>query len=284
MMLHDLTLIPWLQFALNWAIIIGLLAGLLLEQVYPRHQPARADPLAAGRDQQWSRWYNDAHNLLLWIVGVAILSLSLGGGLNGLLFALQQHQVGLLNLLALPWWLKAILGLLLLDFVEYLMHRLSHNVRWLWLLHAVHHSDTKLDVTANLRTHPLHLLLLVGFKVVAVIAIGLPLWVFLLKEIMTVVMGALHHAAIEWPAWIDRRLSWLLITPRGHWLHHSPDMPESNSNFGQVFSFWDRLFGTYSTPRAGQTRFGLAALSTRSWHSGWGMLMTPWRARNMGRL
>lgn len=239
MMPHDFTLIPWLKFALNWAIILGLLFGLLLEQVVPRHALPSFGHIDPPQSllQKWSRWYNDGHNLLLWIVGALILSFTLGGDLYQFLFSLQMHQVGLLNLIAMPWWLQAVLGILMLDFAEYLAHRLSHNVRWIWLLHSVHHSDTKLTITANLRGHPLHLLFVICFKIVAVMAIGLPFWAFLLKEIMTVVMGMLHHAAVEWPAFVDRYAGWLLITPRGHWQHHSPDMAQTNSNYGQVFSF-----------------------------------------------
>lgn len=277
MTLHDFILIPWLKFILNWSIILGLLAGLALEQIVPRRRPPHTTA-------SWSRWYNDGHNLLLWIAGAAILSLTLGGGVHQLLISLQMQKVGLLNLIPMPWWLQALLGLLLLDCAEYLLHRLSHNVRWLWLLHAVHHSDTRMDITANLRAHPLHLLFVILFKIVAVMAIGVPFWAFLLKEILTVTMGMAHHAAVEWPAFIDRRLSWFLITPRGHWLHHSPDLPHTNSNYGQVFSFWDRMFGTYVHPEIGQTRFGLAAIDARAWHSVWGLLMLPWRARKLDKL
>ena len=94
----------------------------------------------------------------------------------------------------------------LLDASDYVFHRLSHNVRWLWLLHAVHHSDENLDVTTNLRQHPLHLVPTEAWNLIACAAIGVPAWVFLVHEIASLAFAHLHHAAIGWPRWIDRAL------------------------------------------------------------------------------
>jgi sterol desaturase/sphingolipid hydroxylase (fatty acid hydroxylase superfamily) len=87
-------------------------------------------------------------------------------------------------------------------------HRLSHNVRWLWLLHAVHHSDAAVDVTTNLRQHPLHILVTQGWKLLVAAAVGVPMWVFLLHETLAIGMAHLHHAAIRWPRWIDIAFAW----------------------------------------------------------------------------
>src|SRR5207248_10361283 len=138
-----------------------------------------------------------------------------------LLIWMAWQRIGVLYLLPLPAWLHAVLAFLLLDFLDYVFHRASHRVRWLWLMHAVHHSDPAVDATTNLRQHPLHILCVQGWKVAAAAAIGTPLWVFLLREIVVIAFAHVHHAAVRWPAWIDPLFAPVLLTPRAHWIHHS---------------------------------------------------------------
>lgn len=165
-----------------------------------------------------------------------------------------------------------------------MFHRLSHNVRWLWLMHAVHHSDAQVDVTTNLRQHPLHIVFTQSWKLAACAAIGVPPWVYLAHEILTLAFAYLHHAAIRWPRWLDPALSWLVITPRMHWNHHSPEPARTNSNYGVVLSCWDRAFATLTAPATESVEFGLRALDAPHWQSALGMLATPWRARSLRQL
>ncbi len=234
---------------------------------------------------RWSRQRitHGARNLALWLIGIAVMSVVFGGTVWLILRWLQFRGIGILHFLPLPAWLLAAAAFALLDASDYLFHRLSHNVRWLWLLHAVHHSDPRIDVTTNLRQHPLHIVATQLWKLVACAAIGVPPWVFLLHEIVNVGCAHLHHAAIRWPHWIDRAFSWFVITPRLHWSHHSPQPQRTNSNYGVILSIWDRAFGTL-TPPAADPQFGLDALAAPSWHSAWGMLATPWRARSLRQL
>ena len=126
---------------------------------------------------RWSlaRCAHAAHNLLLWLVGIAVMSIVFGGMVWFMLQWLQFRGIGILYFLRLPIWLHAILAFALIDACDYAFHRLSHNVRWLWLLHAVHHSDRYVDVTTNLRQHPLHLVATQAWKLVACAAIGVAL-------------------------------------------------------------------------------------------------------------
>ena len=88
----------------------------------------------------------------------------------------------------------------------------------------------------------------------------------------------------RWPRRIDRTLSWLVVTPRMHWNHHSPTQGFTNSNYGVILSCWDRAFATLTMPPAAPAEFGLRALEAPSWHSAFGMLATPWRARVLRQL
>ena len=93
-----------------------------------------------------------------------------------------------------------------------------------------------------------------------------------------------NHLDLPSIEWMERYLSWLIVPPTAHWLHHDPREVFTNSNYGQLFSVWDRLFGTYqpsTTPTVGS---GLNALAAPKWHSVRGMLMTPWWARRLPKL
>jgi sterol desaturase/sphingolipid hydroxylase (fatty acid hydroxylase superfamily) len=272
---HDIGLLRMLQYGANVVLFGGLVVAMLAEWALP----------PPGYRWDLSRLAHGAHNLLLWLMGVAIMSIVFGTSVWLALFWLQSHGVGVLYLVHLPGWLHAIAAFALLDASDYIFHRLSHNVRWLWLLHAVHHSDPRVDVTTNLRQHPLHILITMAWKLVTCAAVGIPPWIFMLHEIVNLAFAHLHHAAISWPRWIDRALSWLIITPRLHWNHHSPATRSTNSNYGVIFSLWDRGFGTLTLPNAEpRPTFGLAAFDEARWHSVWGMLATPWRARAIRQL
>lgn len=231
-----------------------------------------------------ARFVHGAHNLALWLIGVVFVSIVFGSTVWALLQWLQMRGVGVLYFAPLPGWLHAILAFALLDAADYVFHRLSHNLRWLWLMHAVHHSDPRVDVTTNLRQHPLHLVLTQSWKLAACAAIGVPAWVYLVHEILNLAFAYWHHAAIRWPRALDRALSWLVVTPRLHWNHHSPAQERTNSNYGVILSCWDRAFATLTAPAEEPAQFGLAALAAPRWHSALGMLATPWRARALPRL
>ncbi|MBS0570522.1 MAG: sterol desaturase family protein [Proteobacteria bacterium] len=239
---------------------------------------------AQGTAWDLRRLVHGGHNLLLWLLGIVAMSAVFGGMVWLLLQWMQFRRIGVLYYLPLPPWALAIAAFALLDAADYIFHRMSHNVRWLWLLHAVHHSDPRMDVTTNLRQHPFHLLATQAWKLLACAAIGVPAWVFLVHEILVLGFAHLHHAAVRWPAWIDPAFSWLLITPRLHWSHHSPRIARTNSNYGSLLSLWDRAFGTLTPPLPDAQPFGLQALTGSRWHSAWGMLVTPWRARRIRSL
>ncbi len=270
---HNLDLLLLLKRVAAWVLFGGFAAMLTMELALPRDVSVRTA----------RRLFHGSHNLLLWIAGIAVMSVVFGGTIWLILQWLQFRQIGVLYFIALPHWLHAVLAFALLDASDYFFHRLSHNVRWLWLLHAVHHSDRQVDVTTNLRQHPLHIVPTELWNLLACAAIGVPAWIFLLHEIASLGFANLHHAAIRWPRWIDRAFSWLIVTPRMHWNHHSPIETHTNSNYGVILSVWDRWFGTISTPSEAP-QFGLHALHDEKWHSAWGMLLTPWRARSLPRL
>lgn len=263
-----------LRYAANCVLLFGFALALAGEMLLP----------SAGARWNRARLAHDAHNLALWLIGAIVFSFVFGGTVWALLQWMQWREVGVLHLVPLSGRLAAALAFVLLDAADYFFHRMSHNVRWLWLMHAVHHSDPQVNVTTNLRQHPLHVVLTQLWKLAACAAIGVPAWVYLAHEILNLAFAHWHHAAIRWPRWLDGRLTWLVVSPRMHWSHHSPEPERTNSNYGVILSIWDRAFATASAPAGDAAAFGLCALAAKRWHSTLGLLATPWRARVLPRL
>lgn len=158
-----------------------------------------------------------------------------------------QNQFGLLHLIDLPLWLQMILGVLLLDLIgAYLIHWIEHKIRWMWKFHLVHHSDTTVDVTTGLRHHPGETLFRIFFTILATLIIGAPISTIMLYQSVSVLFAHITHANIRMPDHLDRLLSWIFVTPNMHKVHHHYSQPLTDTNFGNIFSIWDRLFGTFA--------------------------------------
>lgn len=224
-----------------------------------------------------------ARNVGIWLVGYAIVTLLASTILFP--FLPSGSQSFWTTTLHAPLWLQALVGLLVLDFANWLIHWLEHKFHWLWLFHAVHHSDPHLDVTTSLRFHPVEALLVLLTHTLFLVLTGLPLWVLLLRLSLAALISLWQHANIAIPAKVDAWLCLLLVSPNMHRVHHSPVAQETNSNYGVIFSFWDRLLGTYRAPSpAPAPRFGLNALTQPEWQSVTGMLLTPIKARRFETL
>lgn len=170
----------------------------------------------------------------------------------------SDHKIGLLYLTDLPLWLFVLLGLLTLDLIgAYLIHFLEHKVRWMWQFHLVHHTDHHLDTTSANRHHPGESVFRFVFTTLAVVLMGTPIGVVMLYQSLSVVLSQFNHANITLPAWLEKSLSWLLVTPGIHRVHHHYRQPYTDSNYGNIFSFWDRLFGTFRTTDNSRLTYGL---------------------------
>lgn len=175
----------------------------------------------------------------------------------------ESNGFGLLNWLSAPWWIVVPVTLLLRSLATYVFHVISHKVPLLWRLHRVHHCDVHLDVSSALRAHPIELIVLLMLAAPVVTIFGLSAVTLAAYESVEVIANMLTHSNIRLPKAVERYAGWLLITPSAHRLHHSARQIETDSNYGNVFSFWDRLFGTYrSEPVQGEAfRFGLDEVS-----------------------
>jgi len=157
------------------------------------------------------------------------------------------NNFGVLQWLDMPLWATAIVGLMLLDFGgAYLAHWTEHRVPLLWKFHLIHHTDQELDTTSANRHHPGESVIRFVFTTAAVLLFGAPIWLVFLYQSMSVVLSQFNHANITVPKWIDKSLGLIFVTPDMHRVHHHYRLPYTDTNFGNIFSIWDRLFGTYS--------------------------------------
>jgi sterol desaturase/sphingolipid hydroxylase (fatty acid hydroxylase superfamily) len=159
---------------------------------------------------------------------------------------------------ALPLWAFTIVGLLVLDLIgAWFIHWTEHKVRWMWRFHLVHHTDTHVDTTTANRHHPGESVFRFVFTTMAVFIAGAPMWMVMMYQALSVAVSQFNHANIQLPAKVDRLLSWVLVTPNMHHVHHHYVLPYTDSNYGNIFSVWDRLFGTFMTLEPNKLTYGV---------------------------
>ena len=159
----------------------------------------------------------------------------------------QANDFGIINWLPeMPLWLYAVLGVLLLDFFgAYLAHFVEHKIKPLWMVHLVHHTDHKVDTTTANRHHPLESMIRFAFTLLGVFVVGAPIAIVMLYQSMSLIFTQFTHANIKMNKNVDKALSYIIISPDMHKVHHHNMLPYTDSNYGNIFSIWDRIFGTY---------------------------------------
>ena len=217
----------------------GLLVFLGIETLIPR------------RASQGSRvWRSCFHG------GIAILNTVMMRYLVYVPFLLwivfvEEKGWGISRWLGLAGWAEIVASVIVLDFFDYIWHRLNHRSRFLWRFHKLHHSDTNLDVTTALRFHPGELLLSAFAKALWIAVWGPTTIAWFIFEGLVSLCAQFHHSNIDFPDKTERWLSAILVTPRYHAAHHAVNRQYGDANFSTIFSFWDPLFGTYMEPEAG---------------------------------
>jgi len=151
-----------------------------------------------------------------------------------------------------------IISFLVLDFFGgWLVHITEHKVKFLWRFHVVHHADNNVDVTTGLRHHPVESVLRGLFFFAGIIVSGAPMYAVMIFQTILVLATAFTHANISLPKWIDRPMSYILVSPNMHKVHHHWKQPYTDSNYGAVLSIWDRIFGTFMKLDHKEIKYGL---------------------------
>ena len=159
----------------------------------------------------------------------------------------NEFQFGVIHFFELPLFVEVIISLLILDLVgAYLVHFVEHKVPWMWKFHVIHHSDKNVDVTTGLRHHPGETVFRILFTILGVYVSGASIGIVMLYQSLSVLFAHITHANISLPQNLDRIISYLFVTPNMHKVHHHYKQPLTDSNYGNIFSIWDRIFGTYT--------------------------------------
>jgi sterol desaturase/sphingolipid hydroxylase (fatty acid hydroxylase superfamily) len=218
---------------------VAFIAAFLAVAVWESARPLRLLRSAASR-----RWGNHA---ALYAASILCSGVTLRVTPVFVAFAVRDSHYGLLNRALIPYWASFAATLPALDLVLYASHRLYHSVRFLWRVHEVHHSDRDFEVSTAVRFHPLEVFITQGFYLGAVALLAPPAAAVFTSQILIVVENLFVHANKSLPAAVERALRWIVFTPDLHRIHHSEEVAEQNLNYGQLFPWWDRLFGTYTS-------------------------------------
>ena len=197
----------------------------------------------------------------IWALNAILLGLVCAGCACVAARWADARGIGLLNLPQAPLWVAIPIAVLGLDLVSYGWHRANHTLSFLWRFHQAHHSDPAFTVTTALRFHPVELLLALPLRLLALVLLGVPVAGVIAFELIFAFANFFEHGDIDLPRPFERTLSLLFITPALHRRHHSVERALLNSNYGTIFSFWDRLFGSYGESSSDlPVRIGLPGL------------------------
>jgi sterol desaturase/sphingolipid hydroxylase (fatty acid hydroxylase superfamily) len=170
----------------------------------------------------------------------------------------RQEQFGL------AYWMNAsvlwtiIISFLVLDFFGgWLVHITEHKVHFLWRFHVIHHADNNVDVTTGLRHHPIESVVRGLFFFMGIAVSGAPMYAVMIFQTLLVLSTAFTHANISMPNWLDKSVSYVLVSPNMHKVHHHWKQPFTDSNYGAILSIWDRLLGTFMKLAPKDIRYGL---------------------------
>ena len=218
-----------------------------------------------------------APNLALTFIAFATNAL-LSAVLTLALAAAEARGLGLLHAVALPVWASTLVALLVLDLSFYVAHVAMHKLPVFWRFHRVHHADPLVDVTTTIRQHPGESLIRYAFNAAFALPLGPSPAAFALYRSAVALSALLEHANVRAPRWLDAALSFVVTWPTLHKVHHSRDARLTDTNYGNLFSWWDRAFGTFTPAREGRRiAYGLDGFDDPATQSTAGLLALPFR-------
>lgn len=188
--------------------------------------------------------------------------------------ASKTYHFGITQWLHASIFWTIIISFVVLDFFGgWLVHVIQHKTAWLWRFHIIHHSDTNVDVTTGLRHHPIESVLRGIFFLMGVVVAGAPVYAVMIFQTVLVLATQFTHANIHLPNWLDKALSYIIVSPNMHKVHHHWQQPYTDSNYGGVLAIWDRMLGTYRELHHSQLRYGIDRHYPQEHDENFGMLM-----------
>ena len=249
----------------------GLFVGLLIAQ---RWRPRRANSTG---------WLRSVRNVALTVLSAGVVYLLLPVTTVAVALVAEQKGWGLFNRVSWALWLEVIASVVVLDLAIYWQHRWFHAIPVLWPIHRVHHSDIAFDVSLGLRFHPAEIVLSLGYKMLLIVLLGITPLAIIIYEAALAVFALLTHSNIAISRRLDGWLRTVFVTPDWHRVHHSVHRDETNINYGNILSLWDRMFASYSAqPRDGHVdmQIGLAGFRDSPAQTVLALLLQPLRGES----
>jgi sterol desaturase/sphingolipid hydroxylase (fatty acid hydroxylase superfamily) len=190
------------------------------------------------------RWVT---NVSLTIFNGVALNLVFGAAILGATAYVTANHTGLLYSVNLPPWARAIAVVAFMDFMLYVWHLLNHEMPTLWRFHRVHHSDLNMDVSTATRFHIGELTISAAIKIGLIFFLDVRFAELVVFETLLVMTAQFQHSVIRVPQWFERFYWMLFVPPSMHRIHHSVVIRERDTNYGTIFSTWDRVLGTLLT-------------------------------------
>ncbi|PCI21943.1 MAG: hypothetical protein COB62_02240 [Piscirickettsiaceae bacterium] len=243
----------WLELNYETLILAGIpfffIVFFLLERTYTDY------PLQAKKGLRW------LSNFCFYVFSIVILYVLFPILPLGFAVAIKDEW-GLFNHLSLPFFIEITASFLILDLVMYGQHRLLHKVPLLWRVHKVHHSDMDFDCTTGFRFHPLEVVFTVACQMAAVLMFGLTPLSLIIFNLLHIPYAYFSHLNVKLVDALESVLSFFIITPKLHRIHHSVNMLDSNANYSTFLTCWDFLFKTLTTESKGESpvKCGIAEL------------------------
>jgi sterol desaturase/sphingolipid hydroxylase (fatty acid hydroxylase superfamily) len=217
-------------------LFVGMVAALFIAAIAEAVLQRRPET-----DTTRRRWLNNISLTLINQASVNVLSLAVtimiaGWGI--------EAEIGILRQSGISFWPMLLLAIFTFELISYWFHRALHAFPILWRLHAVHHSDTEVDVTTTYRNHPLELYINAPLTIPVILMLGFPVAVVTAYQLLKTTINIFAHSNVRLPAGLDRALRFVVITPDFHRLHHCSERVYTDSNFSAAFPIYDYVFGT----------------------------------------
>jgi sterol desaturase/sphingolipid hydroxylase (fatty acid hydroxylase superfamily) len=236
------------QFSAEKKIQFGILASVFILQYFFEH--------VFPENRKYNSFKNEIRNLFIGVLN-GLMMLIPAALLIQVFIYTDAHQVGLFHLIAIPFYLEVALTIIIMDLAMYAWHRVNHVLPVLWMFHRFHHLDKKMNTSTALRFHFVELLLSNIWKAGFFLLMGFNFLPVLIYEILFFIVVIIHHSNINISKSFDLQYRKLFSSPLMHRIHHSQIKEETDTNYGSVFSFWDRIFRTYKKEVAGPIIFGV---------------------------
>jgi len=208
---------------------------LMLEMIPARHKLYKSTMLRSYRTNIFMFIFN---NIFLSLLSISSL----------LLLAERYHHNEILDAYNYP--VQLVVAFILFDLMLYIWHWANHHYDVLWMFHKVHHSDRSMNVSTAFRVHFIEVLLTTLLKALFIITLGVEAAVVAVCEAVSMLFAMFHHLSFSFRN--EKWLKWFIIVPAMHRIHHSSLRKEHDSNYGAIFSIWDRLFRTASESLTGE--------------------------------